>query len=137
MRFVLHHSVSSICNATHLHHFLFVWFALNSHVTDICQYFIYCKVPACRTDRSIFQKSLEGFYQESGRAGRDGKDSDCILYYRPQDASHISAVTTSEKEGQTKRMSFPETLGPLLTEGHVPEMKKYSSCNARICRESR
>uniref|UniRef100_A0A182QCV6 ATP-dependent DNA helicase n=1 Tax=Anopheles farauti TaxID=69004 RepID=A0A182QCV6_9DIPT len=44
-------------------------------------------------------KSMENFYQESGRAGRDGARADCILLYHFADIFRITTMTFSENMG--------------------------------------
>ncbi|KOM45436.1 hypothetical protein LR48_Vigan06g074200 [Vigna angularis] len=44
-------------------------------------------------------KSMETYYQESGRAGRDGLPSECLLFFRPGDVPRQSSMVFYENTG--------------------------------------
>lgn len=44
-------------------------------------------------------KSMENFYQESGRAGRDGRKSVCLVLYRLADVFKLSTMVFQDKVG--------------------------------------
>lgn len=77
-------------------------------------------------------ESVDAYYQEIGRAGRDGEEALAILFYRPQDVGLVRFLASSghlkEEEVEEVAEALEESAGPvdieeLSEETHLPEAR--------------
>ncbi|XP_044592230.1 Bloom syndrome protein homolog isoform X2 [Cotesia glomerata] len=60
-------------------------------------------------------KSIEGYYQESGRAGRDQENADCILFYNYSDTIKLKNMMMADQSSRDAMQNHLDNLAKMIS----------------------
>ena len=84
-------------------------------------YVLHCGMP----------KNLESYYQEAGRAGRDGAAAECVLYYSERDIATNTFFI--QKESESQREMEPGQREAILRQDKERLRQMLSYCKTASC----
>ena len=77
-------------------------------------------------------KSLEGLYQEIGRAGRDGKEAEAVTLYAASDITRLRRINAMPQPGGGRRADRIKKSEPLLREVEAFLLNRVDCRRARL-----